>query len=86
MLTKGKLLKSTAGCLREHEEDKGNLKRDPAAVADEIAPRSVLQADGVDECGEEASAAAEKLEKGNTTRSVAERPDLHEIGCEKAAG
>lgn len=61
-LTKCQLLQRPSRGLREHEPDKADLEREPAAVRDEVFPADVADTDGVDEGREEAGATAEELE------------------------
>lgn len=61
-LTECQLLKSAVRGLREEEPHKHNLKGQPTAIRDEPLPADVVQANRVDECGEEIGHASKELE------------------------
>ena len=78
-LTECQFFQGTAEGFGEHEVDKRNLKRKPAAVRDEIPPTNVFQPNGVDKGGEEAGHSAEELEDSNTAGSFLVRPYLNHV-------
>ncbi len=51
--TKSELLQGAAESLGEHEVHETDFKSEPAAVRDKVLPADVVEADGVDEGGEE---------------------------------
>lgn len=81
--TKGQLLERAARRLGPQEVDAADLKGQPDAVADEVLPLGVRQADGVDEGVEEAGAAPEQLEDGDAARAHGEGEELDEEGCQR---
>ena len=78
-LTETQLLQSTIGCLWEHEIDKDDFKGDPSAEDKEIFPGDALDANGVDEGGEEICATSPELEERNSASSLCVWEEFDEI-------
>jgi hypothetical protein len=79
--TEGKFFKGATVCLGEEEVDEDNFISEPAAVRDEVLPADVLEANRVDEGGEETSQTAEKLEDGDAAGAFSIWPNLDHVGC-----
>ena len=79
-LTEGEFLERAVRRLREQEPHEDDLVGQPRDVHDEPLPRDVLEADWVDEGGEEAREAAEELEDGDAARALHVRPYFDHVG------
>lgn len=82
-LTECQFLQGAIRRLGEEDEDEDNLEREPADVDEEPLPRNAVEPDGVDVRREEAGAAAEELEEGDTARAEVEGVELDEVGCSR---
>jgi len=80
VLTESQFLKRPTERFREKEIDKDNLVGEPGAIRDEVLPADVLDADGVNVCGEETSQSPKELEHGDTTGALRVGPHFDHVG------
>lgn len=73
-LTECQLLEGTVRSLGEEEPNKDDFKCQPAAVCDQPLPANVVEANGIDERGEEIGHASKELEQSKSAGSLCVRP------------